>query len=117
MNLATVSVDSATVSPSRALAAVARTGRQLVVVTNRMFGELERELGSPEAVARHLARVATNTGKPLAVNLASGPDTSRTIVVGPKGWTRGKTAGWIAVHREALEAAFGDATPLRLEDL
>ena len=116
MRTATIAVDTDRVSPSRSLAAVARTGHQLVVVTDRMFGELERELGSPEAVARHLARVATNTGKPLAVNLASGSDTSRTIVVGPKGWSEGKTAGWVAARHAELEAAFGPATPL-WEDL
>ncbi len=116
MRTARVTIDSRQVSPSRALALLARSSRQLIVVTSRMFGELEHELGGAEAAARHLARVATNSGRPVCVNFSTGPDTSRTIVIGPKGWTEEKTAGWIAPHREALEAAFGEATPIRLED-
>ena len=86
-----VTIDAERVSPSRSLAAAARAtayaGGPLLVVTNRMFGELERELGGPEAVARHLARVATNTGRPIAVNLATGEDTSTTMFVSPKDWS------------------------------
>ncbi len=104
-----MTIDAATVSPSKALAATARRA-PLVVVTGRAYGEMVAELGGAEAVIAHLIRVATNIGKPLAVNLPSGPDTSSTIFLGPKGWSDERVAGWIGGHHEALEAAFGDAT-------
>ncbi len=109
---ARVAFDPVAVSPSKALVAVARAV-PLVCVTGRAYGDLCAELGSDEAAVRHLAKIATNANKPILVNFATGADTSRAIVVGPKHWTRDKTAGWIAPHREALEAAFGDATPIR----
>ncbi len=112
---ARVTVDGSAVSPSKALAAVARSA-PLIVVTHRAYADLCAELDGDEAAVRRLLTIATNANKPICVNFATGPDTSRTIVIGPKGWTEEKTAGWIAPHREALEAAFGAATPIRLED-
>ena len=108
-------IDAATVSPSKALAATARLA-PLVVVTGRAYGEMLAELGDAEAVIAHLVRVATNVGKPLAVNLPSGPDTSSTIFLGPKGWTEERLRGWAAGRHEELEAMFGPATPARMED-
>ena len=104
-----MTIDAATISPSKTLAMTARLA-PLVVVTGRAYGEMLAELGDAEAVIAHLIRVATNVGKPLAVNLPSGPDTSSTIFLGPKGWSEERVMGWVAGHREALEAAFGDAT-------
>jgi len=109
MRSATVTIDAATTSRSKALGVTARLA-PLVVVTDRCYGEMLAELGSDEAVIAHLIRVATNVGKPLAVNVPSGPDTSSTIFLGPKGWSEERVMGWVAGHREALEAAFGDAT-------
>jgi hypothetical protein len=118
---ATVSVDPATVSIARSLAALARSsardGGPLVCVTGRAFGDLCDELGSDEAAVRHLARVAANTQRPILVNFATGPNTSRMVAVGPKDWTDEKTAGWVAGRHTELEAAFGPAMPMRLEDL
>ncbi len=121
MRTATVAVDAERVSIARSLAALARMAARdngpLVAVTGRAYLELAYELGGDEAVARHLARVATNSGRPILVNFPTGSDTSRTIVVGPKGWTEEKTAGWVAARHRELEAAFGPATPVSLEDL
>ena len=111
---ATVTIDAATVSPSKALAATARLA-PLAVVTGRAYGEMLAELGDAEAVIAHLVRVATNVGKPLAVNLPSGPDTSSTVFLGPKGWSDERVMGWGAGHHEALERQFGPATPVRME--
>jgi hypothetical protein len=112
---ATVRVDAERVSIARSLAALARMAARdngpLVCVTGRAFLDLADELGGDEAAARHLARVATNSGRPILVNFET-PDGSRTIVVGPKGWTDQKTAGWIAARHGELEAAFGPATPI-----
>ena len=116
MRAATIAVDAGAVSVARSLAALARAsardGGPLVCVTGRAYLDLVAELGSDEAAARHLARVATNSGRPLLVNFETGADTSRTIVIGPKGWSEQKTAGWIAGRHAELEAAFGDATPI-----
>ena len=106
---ATVTIDAATVSPSKALAGTARLA-PLVVVTDRCYGEMLAELGSDELVIAHLIRVATNADKPIGVNLTSGPNTSTTVFIGPKHWSVERVAGWIGGHHEALEAAFGDAT-------
>ena len=120
MRTATVRVDAERVSVARSLAALARTAARdngpVVCVTGRAYLDLVAELGADEAAARHLARVATNSGRPILVNFPTGADTSRTIVIGPKGWSEEKTAGWIAARHGELEAAFGPATPL-WEDL
>jgi len=41
------------------------------------------------------------------VNLPSGPDTSSTVFLGPKGWTEERVMGWGAGHHETLEASEG----------
>ena len=111
---ATVTIDAATVSPSKALAATARLA-PLVVVTDRCFGEMLAELGGAVAASAHLVRVATNVGKPLAVNLPRGLDRSTTVFIGPKGWSDERVAGWIGGHHETLERQFGPATLARRE--
>ena len=116
MRTAAIAVDSAAVSPARALAVVARCA-PLVVVRHGAYLELQRELGGPEAVARALVRIATNTGKPIAVNLPTGEGTSSTLFIAPKGWSEERLRGWAAAHVEELEAAFGEATVRPLEDL
>ncbi len=113
---ARITVDAERVSIARSLAALARTaardGGPLVCITGRAYLDLVAELGSDEAAARHLARLASNTNRPILVNFETGADTSRTIVIGPKGWSEEKTAGWIAARHRELEAAFGEATPI-----
>jgi hypothetical protein len=115
-----VTVDAEQVSVARSLAALARAsardGGPPLVVTGRAYGELVAELGSDEAAARHLARIATNVGRPICVNLPSGADTSTTVFIGPKGWTDGRLTGWAAAHREALKAAFGPVSVVGGED-
>ena len=119
MSVTTLTIDADRVSPSRSLAILARspasTGGALICVTGRMFGELERELGGPEAVARHLFEIATATGRPLCVNLPSGTDTSRTIFISPRGWSEDRLAGWAAGRHAELEGAFGPASVVRGE--
>ena len=84
-----LAVDGAAVSPSRALLVLARAAARdngpLVAVTGRAWGDLAAELGSDEAAVRYLVKVAGNTGRPIAVNLATGPETSTTVFVAPKG--------------------------------
>jgi len=104
-----VTIDAATVSPAKSLAATARLA-PLVVVTDRCYGEMVAELGSDELVITHLIRVATNVDRPIGVNLTSGTDTSTTVFIGPTHWSDERVAGWIGGHREALEQQFGDAT-------
>ncbi len=118
--LATLTIDAERVSPSRSLAILARSaasnGGPLICVTGRMFGELERELGGPEGVARRLCRVATNTGRPIAVNFETGAETSTTLFVSPRGWSEDRLRGWAAGRHAELEAAFGPASVVRMED-
>ncbi len=106
-----VAVDAGAVSVARSIAAAARLA-PLLVLTHRSLADLVRELGGYERAARYLLRTATNAGKPIGVNAPTGPDTSRTWFIPPKGWTQEKAAGWIAAHHAELERAFGDATPI-----
>ena len=119
MRTATVRVDAERVSVARSLAALARAsardGGPLVCLTARSYADLCTELGSDEAAARPLFRVATNTARPIAVNLPTGPETSTTVFVAPRAWTDERLAGWAAGHHEALEAAFGAAKVRRRE--
>jgi hypothetical protein len=109
---ARVTIDAERVPPSKALAVLARSV-PLLVVTHRAYAEL----GGEDAAVRHLARVATDVGKPIAVNLPTGPEASTSVFVGPKGWSEERLAGWAAGHHAELEAAFGSATVRRREEL
>ena len=117
---ATVMVDAERVSIARSLTVLARASARdngpLVVVSHRAYADLAAELGGHDRAARRLLRIATNVGRPLAVNIPTA-DGSRTVVVGPKGWTQERTAGWVAARHEGLEAVFGAATVRNLEDL
>ncbi len=75
-----------------------------------MFNDLCAELGGEEAAARHLAKIATNTGRPIAANLPNGEGTSTTVFISPKGWGLERLAGWVAGQRDGLEAMFGEAS-------
>ncbi len=115
--LATLTIDAEHISPSRSIAALARAaGRTLVCVTGRAYADLVDELGSDEAAARHLARVATNTGRPICVNFETGAETSTTVFVAPTGWSEDCLRGWAAGRHQELEAAFGPASVVRMED-
>ena len=120
MRAATVTVDAERVSIARSLASLARTpardGGPLVVVSHRAWGDLSAELGGDDAAVRYLLKVAGNTGRPICVNLPA-PDGSTTVFVAPRGWTDERLRGWAAGHHAELERAFGDATPIPLEDL
>lgn len=111
-----VTVNSATVSTAKAIQATARTG-PLVVLTERAFGNLVDELGSNDAALRHLLRVAENVGKPIGLNVGTGEGTSRSMFIAPRSWTQERLRGWVAAHHDAIEAMFGAATPVPLEDL
>ena len=117
MSVATLRIDVERASPARALAILARSSRALVCVTGRMFAELERELGGPEAVACQLFEIATATGRPLCANLPSGAETSTTVFVSPRGWSEDGLRGWAAGKRDELEVAFGPASVRAPEDL
>jgi hypothetical protein len=86
------------------------------VTPGRALAALERELGSPEAAARHLARVAANVGKPIGVNVPTA-EGSRTCFMAPKGWTQERLAGWVAGHHEVLERQFGPAALIDMEEV
>ena len=81
----------------------------LLVLTHRSLADLERELGSYQAAASCLLRIATDTGKPIGVNVPT-RDGSRTMFIPPRGWSSDKLKGWIGGHHELLERQFGAAT-------
>src|SRR5688572_2600423 len=97
-------IDPTTLSAARAVSAAARSA-PLLVVTHHAFTDLAHELGGDEQAARHLARVATNTGRPIAANLPTG-EGSTTVFIAPKGWTPERLRGWVAGKHVELEAMF-----------
>jgi hypothetical protein len=117
---ATVTVDPGAVSVARWIAAMARAAAKdngpLVSVLGRALDDLAAELGGDEAAIRHLLRVATKTGRPIAVNVPTGAETSTTLFVAPKDWTQQRTDGWVAARHEVLERQFGPVTVRNLED-
>ena len=116
MRTATIAVDAGAVSPSRALMAAAQASDlALVVVSRRLLAELVAECGGYDRTARRLLELATNTGRPTAVNVPT-EGGSRTMFVAPKIWTQERLAGWVAGHVEELEAAFGPASVARGEE-
>jgi hypothetical protein len=104
-----VTVDPTGVSLAETIASAARHV-PFLVLTSRLFNDLAAELGGEEAAARHLARVATDTGRPIAINVETGEGASTTIMISPKGWTSDRLKGWTAGHHEALGELFGEAT-------
>jgi hypothetical protein len=104
-----LTINSARISPAKAVAATARTG-PLVILSDRAFRELQAELGGLEPAVRHLLRVAENVGKPLGVNMATGEGTSSTAFIAPRSWSEERLRGWIGGHHQELEAMFGEST-------
>jgi hypothetical protein len=72
--------------------------------------DLQAECGSVDAVVRWLAALATRHGRPIGVNLPTGPDTSSTVMIPPRDWSRARLAATMAAAQPALERAFGAAT-------
>lgn len=107
-----VTVDPAEVSLAETIAEVARTG-PMVCLTGRLFDDLADELGGTEDAMCHLLRVAEDVQKPVLVTFETGEGTSRTVALAPRSWTQERLQGWVAGHREAIEALFGTATPVR----
>jgi hypothetical protein len=104
-----VSIDTAVASPAETIAEAARHV-PFLAIAGRLYAELAAELGGDEPAVRHLARVATDVGKPIAVNVETGEDTSTTVLISPGDWTEERLKGWVAGHHEAIEELFGTAT-------
>jgi hypothetical protein len=62
----------------------------------RAFADLARELGSYGAAAEFLRELVERHDKPIALNVPTGPDTSRTIFIAPGSWPGEKLRGWAA---------------------
>ena len=104
-----VTVDTDAVSAAETIAVAARSV-PFMVISDRLFVELVEELGGEQEATRHLIRVATNTGRPIGVNVEDDDGESTTACIAPEGWTRERLAGWIGGKRDELEALFGEAS-------
>src|SRR3954471_70894 len=96
-----VAVDTAGISAAETIAQAARVV-PFMVISDRLFVELAEELGSEQEATRHLTRIATNTGRPIGVNVEGDDGESTTACIAPKGWTSERLAGWIAGRHEEL---------------
>jgi len=108
----TITVDPTSTSMAVSIRAAAEAA-PLLVVSSRALSDLADELGSMESAAEHLQGVAEAIGKPIAVNLPTGADTTSTVFIAPKNWTEERLAGWAAGHHQALEAEFGRVQRVR----
>lgn len=111
----TLTVDPSAFSIAAAIRTAARSA-PLFVLTGRALGDLAAELGTMDAAANCLLEVAESIGRPVGVNVPTGPDTSSTAFVAPSSWTAARLAGWVAGHREILEAEFGMVTLMGRHD-
>jgi len=115
-NMMCVTIDAARASPSKVIRESAGLA-PLTIASGRMLIELADELGGQEAAGAFLYDIAEQTGRPVGVNLLAPDGGSRSVFLAPPGWSQERLAGWVAGHREDIEAAFGPAVPLSLEDL
>ena len=101
-------VDTAALKPTEALGCVARAG-VAVGLTAAMFHDLATEVGGHDAACRWLIDLATETNRPITVNVSTGKDTSTTTAIAPKSWTEERLRGWAGGMHEELEEQFGPA--------
>jgi len=104
-----ITADPAAVSIASAIRAAAEAA-PLLVVSGRALADLARELGGEEAAAAFLLTLAEEIGHPIAVNMATGADTSSTAFIPPRGWSTERVAGWVAGRHQELEREFGDVS-------
>ncbi len=109
-----VTVDPSAVRPSASIRTAAQ-GAPLLVLTGRVLSHLAAELGGHEAVARYLFELAESIGKPVAVNVDTGAETSSTAFIAPRSWTPERLSGWVAARHEEFEAEFGAVTRVGVE--
>ena len=103
-----LTIDTAALNPTEALGCVARAGI-VVGLTAAMFHDLATEVGGHDAACRWLIDLATETNRPITVNVPTGKDTSTTTAIAPKSWTEERLRGWIGGMHEELEEQFGPA--------
>jgi len=104
-----LTIDTAALKPTEALGCVARAGT-VVGLTHRMMADLEQELGGYKRACKWLIALATETNRPIAINMPSGPDASTTVLLAPASWTEERLRGWAGGMAPELEEQFGPAT-------
>jgi len=104
-----VTVDTQQFKPTAVLGRVARAGTA-VGLTHRMLRDLEQELGGYQRAVKWLIALATETNRPITVNVPTGADTSTTVAIAPKGWSDERLQGFIGGLHEELEETFGPAS-------
>ena len=88
-----------------------------VALTGRALAQLEAELGGTEAALLWLVDLATNTNRPIVVNLPAADGNSQTIALSPRGWGEERLRGWLGGRAAELAETFGplDGPPHRPE--
>lgn len=104
-----LTVDTRSAKPTELIGQVACMGVP-VVLTSRMLLDLSAELGGYEAATAWLIALATETDRPVAVNVETTDGNSTTVMIAPKSWTEAKLRGWTGGLHHEIEALFGPAT-------
>ena len=107
----TLTVDASEISMAASIR-VAAQAAPFLCLTTRALRNLADELGGHEGAADFLLEVAEEIGHPVAVNLPTGPDSSSTAFLPPRGWTEERLQGWVAGHHEELTEQFGEVARL-----
>jgi hypothetical protein len=85
----------------------------LIVLTLRAVAALGEELGGREAAAGWLVELATETNRPIAVNVPAPDGGSVTHFYAPSYWSQEKLMGYAAGFSAELEAEFGEIARLQ----
>ena len=106
---ARVMIDPETVSVAVAIRTAAEAVPMLVI-QQRALVDLAAELGGMDGAVGFLVDLAGEIGRPLAVNVETGADTSSTAFLAPRSWNAERLQGWVATRHGELEAEFGAVT-------
>jgi hypothetical protein len=87
-----------------------------LVLTYRAFRDLERELGSVDAVWLWLRDLASSHDCLVAANVPTSSTTSTTAIISPPTWSQARQAATATAAQPLLERAFGHGTPRRPVD-
>jgi hypothetical protein len=87
----------------------------LLALTGRALSDLAEELGSRGAAAEFVRSLVEANDRPIAINIPTGGDTSRTICIAPKRWGSERPRGWIGARHTEFQDAFGPVSRVGAE--
>jgi hypothetical protein len=109
-----LAADPARISMAAAIRAAAEAA-PLPALTGRALSDLAEELGSRGAAAECVRSLVEANDRPIAINVPTGGDTSRTICIAPKRWSSERPRGRIGARHTEFRDAFGPVSRVGAE--